>query len=263
MMNSMWSGVLGLRSHQTSMDVIGNDIANVNTTGFKQSNVSFADTLYNNIAGEQVGIGSNISSVTRDFNDGALRETDVETNLALSGSGFFVLKDAAGTNTTYTRAGDFGLSNNNDGSPGTVSLTNGDGQYLYGTSGAAGSASSRIEIPADARELIISTDGMVSYVNSSGTLVENAWSVDVAQFANPGGLMAVGGNQYQATNASGTEFFNADDGTFVLQGYLENSNVDLATEFTEMIMAERGFQANSKTITTSDSMLQELLNIKR
>ena len=262
MLSSLWSGVSGLQSHQSSMNVIGNDIANVNTTGYKQSNVSFADTLYNNVSGRQVGTGVRATSVTQDFNDGALRETAVDTNLALSGSGFFVMSD--GDSTSYTRAGDFTYSYNNDGSPGTVSLTNGSGQYLYGTSGSTpGSASTQISLPADMREMSISSDGLISYVDSSGTLVSNAWVVDIAHFSNPAGLSQLGGNQFAETMASGSANYYTTDSTIVVQGYLESSNVDISKEFTEMIMAERGFQANSRTVTTSDSILQELLNLKR
>ncbi len=266
MLNSMWSGVSGLQTHQASMDVIGNDIANVNTVAFKQSNVSFKDTLYKSVAGQQVGLGSSVGAITQDFNGGMLRETAVETNMALSGKGFFVMKDANGGQVSYTRAGDFRHSDNKDATHpaiGTVSLMNSEGKFLYGTTGGvSGTASVKIDLPADMREMMISREGVISYIDSSGALKEDQYTIDVATFANPAGLTQAGGNQFVASAESGAAIVASTD-TSVVQGYLENSNVDLAKEFTEMIMAERGFQANSKTVTTSDSMLQEIMNLKR
>lgn len=260
MLNSMWSGVSGLKTHQASMDVIGNDIANVNTVAFKQSNISFKDTLYKSVAGNQIGLGSSIGNVTQDFNGGVLQETGVETDLGLSGNGFFVLQDDAG-NKAYSRAGDFTYSY--DETANTVSLTNSEGKSLYGTVGAtSGTATTKIELPADMQEMMISRDGVVSYVDSTGSLIEDAFIIDVATFSNQTGLMQDGGNEFSETTTSGSATFGSTD-VAVVQGYLENSNVDLSTEFTEMIIAERGFQANSKTVTTSDEILQELLNLKR
>lgn len=268
MINSMWSGVSGLLSHQTSMDVIGNDIANVNTVGFKQSNVSFQDAFYNSMgnptadtAGKQVGMGVSVGKISQDFSGGSLQPTGVPTDLAISGDGFFVLKDTSGQQTSYTRAGNFEL--NYDSGSDSLSLRSPAGKYLYGTSGATtGSASTMITLPSDIQDMMISSEGQVSYIDSTGTLVEDAFTVDVATFPGESGLSQVGGNQFEETTASGSPIYTAGDHQ-VAQGYLENSNVDLATEFTEMILAERGFQANSRTVTTSDSMLQELLNLKR
>lgn len=268
MINSMWSGISGLRSHQTSMDVIGNDIANVNTIAFKQSNVSFQDAFYQTLAspgnetsGKQVGLGVSVGKITKDFNGGTLQQTGVASNLAISGEGFFVMKDAAGLNTTYTRAGNFDLSYNS--ATDSLNLLGADGSYLYGTvGGTRGSASSMISLPSDIQDMMISTDGVISYIDGTGALVENAYTVDIATFRGQSGLSQAGGNQFAETMASGEPIFTSTSYQ-VVQNYLENSNVDLATEFTEMIVAERGFQANSRTITTSDSMLQELLSLKR
>lgn len=261
MINSIWSGISGLQAHQATMDVIGNDIANVNTVAYKQSNVSFQDALYKSVGDQQVGLGVSVGKISQDFSGGMLRATGVRTNLALSGDGFFVLKDAAGNNTTYSRAGNFELGY--DSTTDTVRLMNGEGRYLYGTAGGTGgTASSLISLPSDIQDLMISRDGVVSYINGSGNLVENAFTLDIATFPGQGALKQLGGNQYSVTAGSGGPNFGSSN-TQIVQGYLENSNVDLASEFTEMIMAERGFQANSRTVTTSDSILQELLNLKR
>jgi flagellar hook protein FlgE len=181
--------------------------------------------------------------------------------LAISGDGFFVMKDESGNNATYTRAGDFEESLVGDGS--TFAFLGPDGKYLHGTSGSSGgTASTMITLPSDIQSYTISNKGSVSYVDGTGSLVDDAFTIDIANFAGKGGLKQVGGNQYAETTSSGNPFYTSTDYD-VYQGYLENSNVDLAKEFTEMIVAERGFQANSRTITTSDSMLQELLNLKR
>lgn len=268
MINSMWSGVSGLRSHQTSMDVIGNDIANVNTIGFKQSNVSFQDAFYQSLtnpgegtSGKQVGLGVSVGKITQDFGGGMLQATGVPTHLAISGDGFFVLKDSTGQQTSYSRAGDFELSYDSAGD--TLSLLGPDGKYLHGTSGAAsGTAGTMITLPGSIQDMMVSPEGTVSYIDGTGTLVEDAFTIDIATFPGPSGLSQIGGNQYAETAASGSPNFTSNEYQ-VIQGHLENSNVDLAKEFTEMIVAERGFQANSRTVTTADSVLQELLNLKR
>lgn len=261
MIGSLWSGISGLQSHQTQMNVIGNDVANVNTVGYKQSNITFQDAFYQSLGSNQVGLGSSVGNIAIDFNSGMLKETGVVSNMAISGDGFFVVKDTEGFNTGYTRAGDFQLEY--DSTSGMKNLVSPSGKLLYGSSGAAqGSASELIELPSDIQAMTISGEGIISYIDGNGATVSDAFRVDVATFPGMAGLKQDGNNQYSETSESGPPLFTSTDYQ-VVQGYLENSNVDLADEFTEMIVAERGFQANSKTITTSDSMLQELLNLKR
>ncbi|MBN2164456.1 MAG: flagellar hook-basal body complex protein [Pontiellaceae bacterium] len=268
MINSMWSGVSGLRSHQTSLDVIGNDIANVNTVAFKQSNVAFQDAFYESLSsagkattGKQVGLGVSVGKITKDFNAGSLQETGVVSHMAISGDGFFVMRDSAGQNATYTRAGNFEVTFNTDTNQ--LNLMGPDGKYLYGTAGGSrGTASDLIALPPDIQDMMISSGGVISYIDGTGALVEDAFTVDIATFSGSAGLSQIGGNQYIETTASGSPLYTSTDYSLV-QYHLENSNVDLSKEFTEMIVAERGFQANSRTVTTSDSLLQELLNLKR
>lgn len=268
MLSSMWSGVTGLRSHQTYLDVIGNDIANVNTVGYKQNNVAFQDAFYQSLSkptegtsGKQVGIGVSVGKLSTDFNMGSMQETGVTSHLAISGDGFFVLKDDSGQQASYTRAGDFQPSYDSDSDK--LRLMGPDRKYLYGTVGASkGTGSTMIELPPDIQDLMVSPSGQISYIDGTGALVENEFTIDVATFPGKAGLSKLGGNQYIETPSSGAPIYTSTDYS-LKQGYLENSNVDLASEFTEMIVAERGFQANSRTVTTSDSMLQELLNLKR
>lgn len=262
MIGSLWSGISGLQSHQTQMNVIGNDVANVNTVSYKQSNITFQDAFYQSLGSNQIGLGTSVGNIAIDFNSGMLKETGVDNHMAISGEGFFVLKDAAGLNEAYTRAGDF--TTVYDSTTDLIHLAGSDGKLLYGTiGGVKGTAGDLIGLPSTAEDLNISGNGVISYYDSAtATRVDDAFVVDIANFPSLSGLKQDGNNQYSATAESGTANYTSTDYQ-VVQGYLENSNVDLADEFTEMIVAERGFQANSKTITTSDSMLQELLNLKR
>ena len=268
MINSLWSGISGLQVHQTSLNVIGNDVANVNTVGYKQSNITFQDAFYESLSssgegtsGKQVGLGVSVGKISKDFTSGTLKETGVDSNLAISGDGFFVLKDDAGQNATYTRAGDFEYSY--DETSGTVQLMGPDGKYLYGTAGATGGdASTLISLPADAQSMQVSSNGVISYTDADGVLVEDYFTIDIASFPSESSLTQMGGSQYAESVGSGSPIYNSTD-CDLRQNYLESSNVDLSREFTEMIVAERGFQANSRTVTTSDSMLQELMNLKR
>ncbi len=263
MIGCMYDGVSGLRTHQARMDVIGNDIANVNTVGYKESEVTFKEQLVNvmqapgqDTLGKQVGLGVMMGSITRNFDDGVLMETQISGNLAIGGDGFFQVTDGAG-GIHYSRAGDFQLIL--DG--GVLCLANSNGDYLTYGNGA------RIEFPAnDTVDFAVSTSGEVSYTNNAGAVVV-AGQLQTARFANPAGLLSLGNNLYdQVDNASGAAQFG-DPGAAghgeLYQGYLENSNVDLASEFTDLIITQRGFQANSRSITTGDEMLQEVLSLKR
>ncbi len=287
MIRSMWSGVAGLRTHQQRMDVIGNDIANVNTVGYKQSDATFKEQLVSTIRtpaegtpGMQIGMGVQIGSISRDFSDGVLTETSRSTNVAISGNGFFAVGDVGSTEAQYyTRAGDFIFDTDPTGTH--TYLLNGAGKRLFGYDSTAtidpttGEYSGTL-IPLDlqsgapAGEAIasvsISSTGVVT-VTYVGTTTTATFYVPVVTFNNSTGLKAEGGNLYtNATLGAGPASFRQAGFTGVgsiYQGYLENSNVDLAKEFTEMIVTQRGFQANSRSITTGDEMLQELLSLKR
>jgi flagellar hook protein FlgE len=212
-------------------------------------------------SGKQIGLGVSVGKIAKDMSSGMLQETGVSSHMAVSGDGFFVLRDSTGMNTTYTRAGDFEYNYNS--TSGMLNLLGPDGMYLYGSvGGARGTASDKIELPSDIQSMMMNESGVISYIDATGNLVEDAFVVDVATFPGESGLSQAGSNQFVETSSSGSPIFTSTEYS-VVQGHLENSNVDLAQEFTEMIVAERGFQANSRTVTTSDSMLQELLNLKR
>ncbi|WP_186671237.1 flagellar basal body rod protein FlgG [Sporosarcina sp. BP05] len=276
MLRSMYSGISGLRNFQTKLDVIGNNIANVNTYGFKKGRTIFKDLISQTVAGasgatatrgginpKQVGLGSQISAIDTIHTGGSTQFTGNTLDLAIAGDGFFQVADSnaahsAYTNTLYTRAGNFYMDN-------AGYLVNSDGKFLVGNSTVAPAGLKPIQIPTTAQSMSIGQDGTVTYVDAAGAL-QTAGQLVLAKFPNPGGLQKNGGNYFQATSNSGVVVTgNATTNGLgqIESGFLEMSNVDLAEEFTEMIVAQRGFQANTRIITTSDEILQELVNLKR
>ncbi|MGG1655150.1 flagellar basal body rod protein FlgG [Geobacillus stearothermophilus] len=267
MLRSMYSGIGAMRNFQTKLDVIGNNIANVNTYGFKKGRTIFKDLMSQTISGasgpnagagrggtnpKQVGLGSQLAAIDTVHTQGSLQTTGRVLDLAISGDGFFVVGDASGNNRMYTRAGNFYLDSQGY-------IVNADGQYLLGV------GNSRLQIPTDAKSLSIGADGKVTIVDASGTL-STIGTIQLAKFANNDGLEKAGNNLFRETTNSGAPTTGAPgaNGTgTIVSGALEMSNVDLAEEFTEMIVAQRGFQANTRIITTSDEILQELVNLKK
>jgi flagellar hook protein FlgE len=279
----MFSGISGLRTHQQRMDVIGNDIANVNTIGYKQSDVTFKEAYVNTLRfpapgspGLQVGLGTQMGSIVRDFSGGILMETGQASNMGISGEGFFVVAEpVAGGANYFTRAGDFLLDM--DPATGRTYVINPDGKRLRGVltanlgdpapdmTGKTEADLVDLTLPAGTTSFTIGVDGVI-YASVNGAAPAVCGRVAVATFDNTNGLGAIGNNLYVKTDSANIHAFTNPGSNGcgqVFQGYLENSNVDLAREFTDMIITQRGFQANSKSITTSDEMLIELLQLKR
>ncbi|MED4351833.1 flagellar basal body rod protein FlgG [Schinkia azotoformans] len=326
MLRSMYSGISGMKNFQTKLDVIGNNIANVNTYGFKKGRVVFKDLISQQIAGasgptatkggvnsRQVGLGSQLAAIDTLDTPGSTQTTGRTLDLALSGDGYFMVgsgtlptPDAttgvraqpynfAGTpDISYSRAGNFyfdkegfivnsdglyvmGLTaSNDDTTPDDVTITyNAAGEPTV--TGIENSKLGAIQVPTNAKSFSIGADGMVTYINKDGDL-RVAGVISIGKFPNNGGLEKVGQNLYKPSANSGTHEVYDATGAFklanmyfpggngaaeIVPGALEMSNVDLSEEFTEMIVAQRGFQANTKIITTSDEILQELVNLKR
>ena len=306
MLRSLYSGVSGMKTNQVKMDVIGNNIANVNTTAFKSGRTRFQDlfsqTLLSSqtpsdvgsggINGQQVGLGVSVAAIDTVMTGGALQTTGWDLDFAIEGEGFFVVsQDADGDIKRFTRDGAF--YTDSDGN-----LVNASGLHVlgYAADGLTENAgtydhdgSTDISTPAnladsgalvsitipDEMDVASGTVSLESFSIDGSGLIKAIYSdgeeyslgqVGVAKFKNPGGLEKLGGNSYQSSNNSGkleVGVANGDGFGTVRQGVVEMSNVDLANEFTEMIITSRAYQANSKTISTSDEMLQELLNLKR
>ncbi|MEC0665149.1 flagellar basal body rod protein FlgG [Priestia flexa] len=287
MLRSMYSGISGMKNFQTKLDVIGNNISNVNTYGFKKGRTTFKDLVSQQIAGasapgadrggvnpKQVGLGSQIGTIDTIHTSGSIQPTGRPLDLAISGEGFFTVANGADGQTIdrplYTRAGNFYLDEGGN-------IVTAEGLYLIGSvydvNGNETEFIGTINIPDTAKSFSIGQDGVVNYVDSDGAL-QIAGRVRLAKFSNNDGLEKVGGNLFAETANSGsakvdgTEFFDLSEpgvngtGTLVSSA-LEMSNVDLSEEFTEMIVSQRGFQANTRIITTSDEILQELVNLKR
>ncbi|WP_030177104.1 flagellar hook-basal body complex protein [Spirillospora albida] len=274
MLRSLFSGISGLRVHQQKMDVTGNNIANVNTTGFKTSQTNFQDTLSQmiNAAGApggnlggtnpaQIGLGVRLAGIDTNFGQGAAQTTGRNTDLMLSGDGFFVVNN--GTEQLYTRAGSFNFDS-------TGVLVSADGSRIQGWTAAGGAiddtlAIDDITLPANLQSYTISQDGTIVGVLADGTK-EAVARIAVADFVNPAGLEKAGNSTYRTTVNSGVATVGTagEGGAGLIQsGALEMSNVDLAQEFTNLIIAQRGFQANTKVISTSDELLNDLVNLKR
>ncbi|AXH98705.1 flagellar basal body rod protein FlgG [Sporosarcina sp. PTS2304] len=264
MIRSMYSGISGLKNFQTKLDVIGNNIANVNTYGFKKGRTVFKDLYSQTVAGasapgqnrggvnpKQVGLGSQLAAIDTIHTGGSMQTTGNTLDLAIEGDGFFIVGEDGGTEKFYTRAGNFYLDEAGD-------IVDGDGRYLLDDGGA------KINVDLEATSLSIGQDGAVNMVlDGVLTLVGN---VGLAKFNNPSGLTKIGGNLYEESANSGVAAEGlplAEGRGAIKSGSLEMSNVDLSEEFTEMIVAQRGFQANTRIITTSDEILQELVNLKR
>ncbi len=293
MMRSLYSAVSGLRNHQTKMDVIGNNIANVNTVGFKKDRTSFADMLSQTLQGAstpsatqggtnpmQVGLGVTMGSIDTIMTQGSAETTGKDTDLMIQGDGFFVLNNNG--QQVFTRAGNFdtdakgnlvdvasgaqvqGYAFNSSGveaATATPIINLVKGQTVPGLSGTATDVLSSFSIDQTGTITGIFTDS----VNNTTTARKIA-QLQLANFANPAGLANVGGNFYAVSNNSGAMIAGTagNNGTGeIIAGALEMSNVDLSQEMTDMIVAQRGFQANSRVITVSDSLLEELINLKR
>jgi flagellar hook protein FlgE len=259
--SAMMSGFSGLQTNAEAITVIGNNIANVNTVGFKSGRTLFSDVLAEPVAGNnsQVGIGVQISAIENLFSQGSLTTTASATDIALSGNGFFVVQDNAPTPATcYTRAGVF----NPDAQ--SKYLVNPDGAKLCDSTGAPINLSLLSNFTSISK---INQDGTINYLDSTGLQQTTAARIGIASFFNPSGLDKVGANLYQQTltsDGSGAAIVIApDQDNRIYSNTLEESNVDMASQMVNMIVTQRAYSANSKTITTSDEMTQTAINLKR
>jgi flagellar hook protein FlgE len=280
MMRSLYSAVTGLKAHQTKMDVIGNNVANVNTVGFKASRVIFQDIYSQTIAPasastatrggtnpSQIGLG--VETATIDVLDTAASSqyTGNTLDLAIDGSGYFITSRSGST--TYTRAGNFYTDKDNYLVDSNGNYVQGykvdtDGNLVTGTDGNP--IIGNILVDPDYYDVSISSNGQVVGLDESTSLSCVIGQIVLATFANPNGLEKCGENSYRTTVNSGNPTLStpgAGGAGTLNPGSLEMSNVDLTSQFADMIVTQRGFQANSRVITATDEMLQELVNMVR
>ena len=263
MMRALYTAATGMAAQERNIEAVANNIANVNTTGFKKSRVNFQDLLYQTLRmpgaetaegvlipeGIQIGHGVKTSSISRSFIQGDFIKTEQPLDLAIEGEGFFKVTLPDG-NIAYTRDGSIKRDINGN-------MVTADGYLL----------DPAITIPEDATDITITSDGVVSVLQPGTPTAQNIGTLELARFANPAGLDArLGRNLYLESAASGTpvEAQPETEGMGgVLQRFLENSNVNIVEEMIGMIIAQRAFQANSNVIKTTDDMLQLANGIRR
>ena len=266
MMRSLWTAASGMKAQQYNVDVIANNLANVNTVGFKRDRVEFHDLIYetmkrayvmednNNPVNLQVGHGVVPVSTTKLFRTGSFERTENYMDVAIQGDGFFVVGGSNNTN-YYTRDGSFKLSLTDNG----MMLTTSDGLPILDDGG------NEIYINIDVPRLVIGMNGELSYTNDDGVSEYLGSRIQLVKFQNRNGLESIGDNFYVQTSASGEPMPDDEFGrpSQLRQGYVEMSNVNIADEMVNLIVAQRAYETNSKCITTSDDMLGMANNLKR
>ena len=284
MLRSLFAGISGLRANQTALDVAGNNIANANTIGFKASTTIFQDTLSQMLTGAtaanasrggrnpmQIGLGVQLAAIALNVGQGSAEATGRSTDLMISGDGMFVTK--AGGEQLYTRAGSFTFDD-----AGTLVTPMGarvQGYLLDATGAPTGglvdmtladaNAVPAVPVGVSLKSYSIGPDGVITGVYDD-SISRQLGQLAIADFNNPMGLERVGETSFresQSTGAAQLGVAGVGRRGNLMVGSLEMSNVDLAAEFTNLILAQRGFQASSRVITTSDQVLEDLVNIKR
>ncbi len=271
MMRALWSAASGMRAQQANVDAISHNLANVNTVGYKTEKPEFKSLLYQTIQTEttsangaqkpisaQVGLGTRLASVTSHFSDGQLQDVESNSALALNGDGLFAV-NGLDNQVYYTRNGDFYWSQGANG----LTLCTSEGYQVMDTNG------NEIILPdeVDASRVTVSSDGVIGYMDVQNAYVPLNQTIGLFQFNNDAGLEKIAGTYYVETAASGAPMNEATTPglrrSTVHQGFLEGSNVQVADEMVNMIVAQRAYELNSRAITTSDTMLEQANNLKR
>ncbi|MCI5633246.1 flagellar basal-body rod protein FlgG [Helicobacter sp.] len=262
MMRALYTATTGMLGQQLQIDVTSNNISNVNTFGYRKERAEFADLFHQVLqyagsstsettlspTGIEVGLGVRPTSVQKIFSQGNFKETEQNFDIAITGNGFFQIELPDGT-IAYSRDGAFKLDDEGN-------VVNSQGYLLV----------PNITIPDDATQVNIGTDGTVTVLQGNDTTVNELGQIETVNFINPAGLHALGDNLYLNTNASGDPIVGTPglNGFGQLrQGFVETSNVKLVEEMTDLIVGQRAYEANSKSIQTADSMLQTVNQLKR
>jgi flagellar basal-body rod protein FlgG len=263
MLRSLYTAASGMMAQQMNLDNIANNLSNSSTAGFRQRRLQFSDLVYQNLvmpgaaatqqttvaAGLQVGLGSRAAASEVIQLQGDVTQTGNPLDLTVQGQGFFQVTLPSG-DIGYTRSGSFHMD-----SQGNVVTADGD------------PIEPSITVPTNATSLTIGSDGTVSVTTPGQQAAQQVGTIQLAMFANPGGLNSVGGNIFLATSASGDPIVGTPGGTeglgTIQQGYLEQSNVNVVEEFIEMIVAQRSYEANSRVVQAADEMFQTVNNLGR
>jgi flagellar basal-body rod protein FlgG len=262
MIRALWTAASGMESQQKNIDVVANNLANVNTTGFKKSRADFQDLMYQNLkttgapststtqnpTGIQIGLGSRLAAVTKIFTTGDFSQTGNELDMAIEGDGFFQIQLPDGS-TAYSRAGAFKKDS-------TGRLVTSDGYPMLPA----------ITIPNNATKTSVGNDGTVSVLQAGQNTPTQVGNIQLALFPNPAGLSAQGKNLFIVSDASGAPTTGTPGQTglgTIAQGFLEMSNVSVMEEMVQMITGQRAYEINSKAVQASDEMLQTANNLRR
>ena len=263
---TLYTAATGMEAMQTKLDVIANNLANINTTGFKKDRANFEDLLYRTEAypgvqdatqtpsavGTQVGLGVRVTSTQTDQRQGTLAQTGRELDVAIQGDGYFQMLDPSSQSTMFSRAGNLDI--------------NADGNLVVGSASVGRLIDPPITIPEDATDVVIGNNGEVMVRQPGAVELANVGQIQMASFINPDGLLKVGENMYQATDASGQAQVGnpGDQGLGVLrQGNLEASNVEPVTELIDLITTQRAFELNSQAVQAGDQIMQNISNLRR
>ncbi len=270
-MRALWTAASGMKAQQTSMDTISNNLANINTTGFKKETTQFQSLLYQTIQkqttdtngqekpiGAQVGLGVKVAAIATQFEQGGFTATQGDFDFAIQGKGFFMIQMPDGT-TSYTRNGHLSMSMNTTGG---VTLTTSDGYSVLDSEGKP----ITFDSTTDTTKLTFDNYGNIGYIGADGNATSLGVKIGMAQFYNPSGLEKIGESYYSETNASGEAQVEGDNNSLKLSvvknGYLEASNVQAVDAMVDMIVTQRAYEMNSKAITASDEMLQQANNLR-
>jgi len=263
MIRALYSAASGMTAQQLNVDNIANNLANSSTVGYKQRVVQFQDLMYQTMVqpgaaagqqtvvptGMQLGLGTRTSGNEIIFSQGSFAQTENPLDTAIQGAGFFQVLQPSGT-LAYSRAGNFQLDKNG-------SLVTAQGNLIQ----------PQITIPAAAQSVVIAADGTVSYSLPNQAATQQAGQIQLANFQNPGGLNSLGNNLYAPTDASGDAVLGVPGGSeglgTLMQGYTEQSNVSVVEEFINLIVAQRGYEANSKVVQAADNMYQQVNQLSR
>jgi flagellar basal-body rod protein FlgG len=262
---SLYTAATGMEALQTKLDVIANNMANINTTGFKKDRANFEDVFYRQYrlpgaedadgnrtsTGIEVGLGSRVSSTQSNHEQGSFETTNNQLDLAIEGDGFFQVRNPNG-GFYYTRAGNFGIN-----AQGNLVLGSANNGYLLEPS---------VNIPPEATDIVVTADGQVQIRTTDSPNLQTVAQLQLAKFINPDGLLKLGDNLYQKTDASGDETLsNPGQQGFgnVRQGFLEASNVEPVTELIDLITTQRAFELNSQVVQAGDQVMQIVANLRR
>ncbi|MBE5858602.1 MAG: flagellar hook-basal body protein [Butyrivibrio sp.] len=275
MVRSLWTAASGMNAQQTNVDTIANNLANVNSAGYKAQSAKFKSLLYQELktktvqttgspVNSDVGLGVRVSSINQYFTQGSLQDNDSSSAFAIQGDGFFAYSTDATTineaNTRYTRNGNFVWALTEAGA---LELTTSEGNPVLGIDGNVITVNSNV---VKATDIICDQEGALYYLDQNQNRVDIG-QIALFQFRNPEGLERTGDTSFSVTPASGDPLPEATTAgitrSVIVQGYLEGSNVNVATEMVNLIVAQRAYEMNSTAITTTDEMMQTANGLKR